>query len=90
MPTFIEAGFPQYEASNWIGFVAPTGTPKFIIEKLQRSSPAILDLPDCRSSSRNRGAAAEKLTRRCVRRLHRQRNRRKWGKVAKDANVKAE
>ena len=35
VPTFIESGFPQYEASNWIGFLVPTGKPKFIIETLQ-------------------------------------------------------
>src|SRR5436305_5167179 len=34
VPTASEAGVPGYEATIWLGFMAPTGTPKPIIEKL--------------------------------------------------------
>lgn len=52
VPTFIEAGFPQYEAGNWIGFAVPAGTPKSIVEKLQREIAATWTCRRCRSSSR--------------------------------------
>jgi tripartite-type tricarboxylate transporter receptor subunit TctC len=33
VPSFAEAGFPAYEASGWLGFVAPAGTPPEIVQK---------------------------------------------------------
>jgi tripartite-type tricarboxylate transporter receptor subunit TctC len=89
VPTFIEAGFPQYEASNWIGFVVPAGTPKFIIEKLQKEVSEILDLPDVQKQLENRGAMAEKMTAAGFAAFI-DSELAKWGKVVKDANVKAE
>jgi tripartite-type tricarboxylate transporter receptor subunit TctC len=89
VPTFIEAGFPQYEAGNWIGFAVPTGTPKFIIEKLQKEIAEILDLPDVQKQFENRGATAEKMTAAEFGTFI-DNELAKWGKVVKDANVKAE
>src|SRR6202044_4904 len=34
VPTVPEAGVPGYEATIWLGFMAPAGTPKPIIDKL--------------------------------------------------------
>lgn len=34
VPTFAELGYPQVLVSNWMGYVAPKGTPKPVIEKL--------------------------------------------------------
>ena len=50
IPTFIEAGVPEYEGGNWIGIGVPAGTPKAIIDllatrKSRRSRPS----PMCRS-----------------------------------------
>ena len=89
MPTFIESGFPQYEASNWIGFVVPTGTPKFIIEKLQKEISVILDLPEVQKQFASRGAVAEKMEGAEFGAFI-DSELAKWGKVVKDANVKAE
>jgi tripartite-type tricarboxylate transporter receptor subunit TctC len=36
VPTVAEAGFPGYEALNWYGFLAPKGTPREIVERLNR------------------------------------------------------
>ncbi|AMN44922.1 Bug family tripartite tricarboxylate transporter substrate binding protein [Rhodoplanes sp. Z2-YC6860] len=87
--TFIEAGFPQYEATNWIGFVVPTGTPKFIVEKLQKEVSEVLELPDVQKQLENRGAIAEKLTGAEFGAFI-DSEIAKWGKVVKDANVKPE
>ena len=35
VPTFAEAGYPQVTVSNWMGYVAPKGTPPAITAKLQ-------------------------------------------------------
>ena len=35
VPTFTELGYPQVTVSNWMGYVAPKGTPPAVVEKLQ-------------------------------------------------------
>ena len=34
VPTVAEAGVPGYEATIWLGIMAPAGTPKDIVDKL--------------------------------------------------------
>lgn len=36
IPTMSEAGFPGFEADNWLGVVVPSGTPQPIVAKLNR------------------------------------------------------
>ena len=40
-----EAGVPGQEFSVWVGFVAPAGTPKDIVDKLNREIVAIMREP---------------------------------------------
>ncbi len=37
VPTMAEAGMPDFDTSIWFGLVAPTGTPKEVIDKLARA-----------------------------------------------------
>jgi tripartite-type tricarboxylate transporter receptor subunit TctC len=46
VPTVVESGFPGYEDYTWIGFFAPAGTPRAIVEKLNKEIDGILKLPD--------------------------------------------
>ena len=48
VPTMIESGFPEFEAVAWIGFLAPGGTPKPIIDSYHKELVRILELPDVR------------------------------------------
>jgi tripartite-type tricarboxylate transporter receptor subunit TctC len=41
VPTFAEAGLPQYKLVSWYGLAAPAGTPKEIIEKLNATANAV-------------------------------------------------
>ena len=45
VPTFKEAGLPGYTVMNWFGLAAPKGTPKDIVEKLQREVKRALAEP---------------------------------------------
>ena len=45
IPTFAEIGFPQVAVDNWQGVVAPKGTPKAIIDKLNKSINQVLKDP---------------------------------------------
>ena len=44
--TVAESGFPGYEDYTWIAFFAPAGTPKAIVNMLNRRVASILQLPD--------------------------------------------
>lgn len=46
VPTFAELGIPGMEISNWFGIVAPKGTPKPIIDKLNQAINRALQEPD--------------------------------------------
>ena len=48
LPTVAAAGVPGYEANNWNGVVAPAGTPRAVIERVQRAIKAIVDEADMR------------------------------------------
>jgi tripartite-type tricarboxylate transporter receptor subunit TctC len=48
MPTFAEAGLPQFESTNWFGVLAPAKTPGTLIGKLSSELNRIQMLPDVR------------------------------------------
>ena len=48
-PTVSESGVPGYEAVQWFGIAAPTGTPKEVVGRLSEELRAILALPDVRA-----------------------------------------
>ena len=52
VPTMIESGFPEFVATSWIGFLAPAGTPKAIIERHHREITKALASPDVRDKLR--------------------------------------
>ncbi|MGZ5034156.1 MAG: Bug family tripartite tricarboxylate transporter substrate binding protein [Usitatibacter sp.] len=45
VPTFIEAGVPDFESSSWVAILAPARTPRPIVEKLNRELNAVLADP---------------------------------------------
>ncbi len=50
VPTFAEQGLPQLRFGSWQGFVAPAGTPRPVIDKLNREINAVLKDPAVRAS----------------------------------------
>jgi len=46
VPTASEAGVPGYEATIWLGLMAPAGTPKPIIDKLNAAVNAAIKRPE--------------------------------------------
>jgi tripartite-type tricarboxylate transporter receptor subunit TctC len=48
IPTMSELGIKMGEESSWYGFFAPKGTPKAIIEKINRDLQKVIDSPDMR------------------------------------------
>jgi len=46
LPTISEAGLPGYDMDPWMGLFAPARTPKDIIEKLNKETARVLQMPD--------------------------------------------
>jgi tripartite-type tricarboxylate transporter receptor subunit TctC len=89
VPTFIEAGLPQHEAGNWIGFAVPAGTPKAIIEKLHDEISKIQDMPEVQKQMEARGATVDKMS---IAEFGAFMDSEvtKWSRVVKEAKIKAE
>jgi tripartite-type tricarboxylate transporter receptor subunit TctC len=56
VPTIAEAGVPGYDATIWIGVMAPAGTPREIVELLNREINKVLERPDIKESWLRQGA----------------------------------
>jgi tripartite-type tricarboxylate transporter receptor subunit TctC len=48
VPSIAEAGVPGYEATQWFGVLAPAGTPRPIIDRLNQEMVKLLKSPDVR------------------------------------------
>jgi tripartite-type tricarboxylate transporter receptor subunit TctC len=56
VPTIAEAGVPNYEATIWLGMMAPAGTPKEIVEKLNAEVQKIVARPELKKQWAVQGA----------------------------------
>jgi tripartite-type tricarboxylate transporter receptor subunit TctC len=89
VPTVSEGGLPGYTAANWIGVVAPAGTPDAIIAKLHKEISAIQDSPELQKQFANEGADLIRMSSAefgdfIVAEIA------KWGRVVKEAGIKPE
>ena len=55
IPTVAEAGFPGYEGGTWFGIVTRAGTPRTVVERLNRDIVAVLAQPDMKERFANLG-----------------------------------
>jgi tripartite-type tricarboxylate transporter receptor subunit TctC len=62
VPTAGEAGVPGYEATIWLGLMAPAGTPKPIIDKLNAAVNAAIKRPEVVKQWTTQGAVAMSMT----------------------------
>ena len=89
VPTLTEAGVPGYEATIWLGLMAPKGTPKAVVDKLNEAVTRIASQSDVKAAWAKQGAvplamtpdAFEKYTREDIE---------KWSRVIKSAGIKAD
>jgi tripartite-type tricarboxylate transporter receptor subunit TctC len=56
VPTVSEAGVPGYEATIWLGIMAPANTPKAIVDKLNAEIQKIISRADVRKAWQEQGA----------------------------------
>ncbi len=87
VPTISESGLPGYKAANWIGIVAPAGTPDAIIAKLHREISASLDSPEMQKQFANQGAERMRMSSAAFADFIKT-EMAKWGRVVKEAHIK--
>ena len=56
VPSVAESGFPGFDASLWLGFFAPKGTPATILKRLQTELTAIAKSPEMKEQFERNGA----------------------------------
>lgn len=89
VPTSAEAGFPGFELEAWVAIFAPAGTPAPVIAKLTDAMKTALNSPQVRKSAETAGvevrymppAELDSVVRKDIK---------YWGKVIKDANIRAD
>jgi len=62
VPTIAEAGVPGYEATIWLGIMAPAGTPKEIVDKLNTEINKVIARPDVKEAWAKQGAVPMVMT----------------------------
>jgi len=62
VPTIAEAGVPGFQATLWVGFMAPAGTPQPIVEKLNREITKVVTRPDIKVAWEKTGATPVSMT----------------------------
>jgi tripartite-type tricarboxylate transporter receptor subunit TctC len=62
VPTISEAGVPGYEATIWLGIMAPAGTPKAVVDKLNAEINKVLTRPGVKEAWAQQGAVPIVMT----------------------------
>ena len=89
MPTIEEAGLPGFVVTAWHSVLAPAGTPKPVVEKLQREFAKALAAPELKETMDKQGLLPNAGTPDTF--FDRVRKEEAmWRKVIQDANIKAE
>jgi tripartite-type tricarboxylate transporter receptor subunit TctC len=89
VPTLQEAGVAGYDASVWLALLAPAGTPREVVVRLNAEIGKLMDMPDVRKTLLGAGvepapAGPEAATAFMTEELAR------WGKVVKDTGIQME
>jgi tripartite-type tricarboxylate transporter receptor subunit TctC len=89
VPTVAESGYPGFEADQWYGIVAPSGTPAPVVARLNAEINKALVLPDVAQQLAVEGAAPMPGTPQAFGELIR-REIPRWAEVVKAGNVRPE
>jgi len=86
LPTVAESGVPGYESLSWSGLAVPTGTPKDIVQRINRETGVILASEDMRARLADQGAEAvggspEQFA------AHIRAERDKWSRLIREKNI---
>jgi tripartite-type tricarboxylate transporter receptor subunit TctC len=89
VPTVEESGVPGYEATIWLGLLAPKGTPPAIVTRLNEAISKIVSQPDVQQAWAKQGAVAMVMNPQAFDKYVRA-DVQKWAKVIKTAHIKVD
>lgn len=89
VPTLHESGVPGYDATIWLGLLAPKGTPRDVVDKLNAAVSKIVAQPDVIQLWTKQGAVPMVMTPVAFEKYILE-DITKWGKVIKSANIKVD
>jgi len=89
VPTIAESGVPDFESGSWQGVVAPVGTPREVVARLNAEILRIVNAPEMRDRLGKQGADVRTNTPEEFGTFIRSETA-KWAKVVKDANIKVD
>jgi tripartite-type tricarboxylate transporter receptor subunit TctC len=89
VPTLVELGYKDFEATSWIGLLTTAGTPRPIVDRYNRELVKILHMPDIQAKLRDMefevvASTPEQFGNWIKAEIPR------WGKVIKDTGAKAD
>ena len=85
----IRESVPGYEVTTWYSFVAPAGTPKAVIEKLNREISTIVEAPEMKEKLKVQGLEADAMKPDELA-AHFKAETAKWTKVIRDSKIQPE
>ena len=89
VPTLDESGVPGYDATIWLGLLAPAGTPAAIVNRLNAELVKVLNAPETRAAILAAGVEVSLSSPAEFGRLMESEGR-KWGKVVREVGAKVE
>jgi len=89
LPTFVELGYPGVHMRDWQGFVAPARTPANVIARLHGEIAKITALPEVKQRIESLGLEPAAMGPKEFE-VHLRSEFRKWGKLVRDAGIKAD
>ncbi|MET0185564.1 MAG: tripartite tricarboxylate transporter substrate binding protein [Achromobacter sp.] len=89
VPTMQEAGVAGFDVSSWQGIYAPAGTPKPVVDKLNKALTTIIAKPDVRAKMDSLGLEYTANTPEQFAAFQKT-EQAKWAKVIKDGNIKTQ
>jgi tripartite-type tricarboxylate transporter receptor subunit TctC len=89
LPTMSESGLKDFDVVAWFGLFVPSATPEAVVERLSRETRAALKLPDVRKRLIDLGAEPLGSSPRDFT-AYVQAEYQRWGKLAKEAGIRAD
>jgi tripartite-type tricarboxylate transporter receptor subunit TctC len=89
VPTVSEAGVPGYEATIWLGLMAPKGTPKAVVDKLNEAVSKIAAQPEVKQIWLKQGAVPLVMSPEAFEKYMRD-DIKKWERVINTAHIKVD
>jgi len=86
LPTMAEAGYPEFEAVAWFGLLAPAGTPKEIVELLNKEVNAGLQTPEAKARLEGMGGFVQNMSPDAFMQFL-DKDIAKWEPIVKQANI---